>query len=148
MKNSYQRKGKHALFTQDIYVIRINQKANRFTTCLTKLKLVSLLSIVMSLGIIHLVRTQNFPKRVRNISFSENFTYVLNGWSPVVLVYVEPLSNIHAAAFLKGSLPCIYFRKKLHHRDVWQGFRYTSKVIFSATNSLKSWVNSKTQGNT
>ena len=79
MKNSYQRKGKHALFTQDIYVIRINQKANRFTTCLTKLKLVSLLSIVMSLGIIHLVRTQNFPKRVRNISFSENFTYVLNG---------------------------------------------------------------------
>ena len=50
------------------------------------------------LGIIHLVRTQNFLKKtnfsypvirtrafaykgLRNISFLENFTYVLNGWS-------------------------------------------------------------------
>ena len=49
-----------------------------------------------SLGIIHLVRTQNFPKNyrflfpdskrpcayqdVRNISFSEDFAYALNEW--------------------------------------------------------------------
>ena len=41
------------------------------------------------LGVIHLVRTQKFPKNchftprnthTRNVSFSESFAYVLNGW--------------------------------------------------------------------
>ena len=44
-------------------------------------------------GVIYLKRTQNFPKNnflppgthtcvcVRNVSFSENFAYVLNEWS-------------------------------------------------------------------
>ena len=42
-------------------------------------------------GVIHEVRAQNFPKEllfltpcayqgVRNVTFSENFVYVLNGW--------------------------------------------------------------------
>ena len=51
------------------------------------------------LGIIHLARTQNFPKKniyyhlirtdprayemERNFNFSENFAYVLNEWSPL-----------------------------------------------------------------
>ena len=47
-----------------------------------------------AIGVIHLVRTQNFSKsyyplirtrmcayqKVRNVSFSKNFVYVLNGW--------------------------------------------------------------------
>ena len=60
---------------------------------------------LVPLGVIHLVRTQNFPKNqhflhlirtryvfvsggwgwgVRNVSFSENFAYVLNEWSLIV----------------------------------------------------------------
>ena len=51
---------------------------------------------MIPVGVIHEVRTQNFPKTnisnpliltrtcayqgVRNVSFSENFAYVLNGW--------------------------------------------------------------------
>ena len=39
-------------------------------------------------GIIYLVRAQNFSKNlhyqgVRIVSFSENFVYVLNAWSPI-----------------------------------------------------------------
>ena len=45
------------------------------------------LNLYSQVGIIHLVRTKNFPKKltfkcayqgVRNVSFSENFTYVVN----------------------------------------------------------------------
>ena len=60
-------------------------------------------------GFIHLVSTQNFPKNshflplwyartcayqgVRNVSFSENFAYILNGWSPVSC-FEEVIGNI------------------------------------------------------
>ena len=49
-------------------------------------------------GIIHLVRTQNFPKNyifnllgVRNVNFSESFAYSLNGCSRRELVFLNEL---------------------------------------------------------
>ena len=124
MKNSYQKRGKHALFTLDIYLTRINHKANRLTTYVTKFKLVSLLSLVMLLGIIHLAHIRSFPKNlhflppdtlayqwIRNVSFSECFAYVLNeGW-PAALVYLEPPSNTHDAAFLTAFSRVFIFGK-------------------------------------
>ena len=68
--------------------IRLQKYIKLWTLCIKGLK------PQLNLGVINLVRTQNFPKDcyflpsdthtqgVRNISFSENFADVLNEWPP------------------------------------------------------------------
>ena len=76
-----------------------------------------------TLGIIHLVRTQNFPKKkkkrstsyplirtysctyhgIRNVSFSEYFAYVINEW---LLVPVKNEFSFHNWKCFHGMLGC------------------------------------------
>ena len=86
-------------------------------------------------GIIHLIRTQNFPKNysisyplirarmrayqgVRNVSFSENFASVLNEWS---LIQIQILSSEAYLGANKWSVMEFFvkvtiFVRKLYHR--------------------------------
>ena len=69
------------------------------------------------LGIIHLVRTQHFPKKptfltpwhVRNVTFSENVAYVLNEWP----LYMAPALFLRLlyliVVFISLSLACDWF---------------------------------------
>ena len=83
----------------------------------------------VTLGIIYLVRTQNFPKsnisnplirtrtyayqRVRNVSFSENFSYILNEWSPlgVLRIFRKKNSGQKPATLQKAPSSRVFLEK-------------------------------------
>ena len=74
-------------------------------------------------GIIHLVCTQNFPKKLRkNVSFSENFAHVLNEW----FLSTKFLLNVH----FRNVHFINYFRKKLYLRCL-TGFRIHLCISYS-----------------
>ena len=73
--------------------------------------------VTNELGIIYSVRTQNFPnisypltrayQRVRNVSFSENFVYVLNQWTPNKLIHLTISKNPSIACVKCDNVTCV-----------------------------------------
>ena len=100
----------------------------------------------VTLGIIYLVRTQNFPKsnisnplirtrtyayqRVRNVSFSENFSYILNEWSPlgVLRIFRKKNSGQKPATFQKNAFITSIFGENLR--------KFSEDIFFKTCESL------------
>ena len=77
------------------------------------------------LGIVHLTRTQTFSKSnisyplisypvVRNISFSENFAYVLNEWTPIATLKCFIHSYYHFHSYLWNTASVVQYILKFY----------------------------------
>ena len=91
-------------------------------------------------GIVHLVRTENFPKdwrflppdthtyvcvsEVRNVSFSENFAYVVNEWSVLKLETFNVSKISHSKMALK------YYRVMTFPRKIFGKLINIKKKLF------------------